>query len=67
MSKISVEYKIVNNLGDGDTETSHVKRVVDHVWEGLADVLADPNLEFLTVRRVKDAVDRQLDKLRVTK
>ena len=53
MPRFMVEYKISDRNDDG-VETSHVRRTVDHLWEGLGDVLVDPGLEFLTIRQVRE-------------
>ncbi len=48
-----VEYKVVRRTADGN-EVRHVKRTVEGVTDINESVLLDPDLEFLTIRRVKE-------------
>ncbi len=54
-----VEYKIIRPTGDGQ-EVHHIKRVVEKIEDLSESALYDPNLEFLTIKRVKPAPGRDV-------
>ncbi len=57
MAKFKVEYKVVNHA-DGVTSTTQAKYVSDVIPATLRDLLDDPDLDFLTIRRVVEKPPR---------
>ncbi len=52
-----VEYKIINSY-DGGSAVEHVKKITASL-SSLETVLKNPNLEFITIRRVNSKVTDQ--------
>jgi hypothetical protein len=68
MANFNVEYKVVNAMPEGGSETTYTKRTVTDVVAFLTDFLqrfstrnegeAGPDVQFLTVRKVPEKVVR---------